>query len=173
MSTIFIIAGPNGAGKTTYARQFLPTVGAPEFINADDIARDIAPDAPDSIPVKASRHALERMDDLAQSGTPFAFETTLAGKNYQRRIPKWRTQGYSVYLTFLSLPSVELALERVRVRVQQGGHNIPEPVIRRRFEAGFRNFSELYQPLVTAWELYDNSGEEPLLKDAGPSIIRS
>ena len=99
-------------------------------------------------------------------GESFAFETTLAGLNYARHIPRWRETGYHVKLIFLSLPTAELAIGRVKARVAQGGHDVPEEVIRRRFEAGLRNFQMVYHQLVDRWTLYDNVGEAPrLVKD--------
>jgi predicted ABC-type ATPase len=103
------------------------------------------------------------MDDLAVRGESFSFETTLAGISYQHRIREWREQGYTVILIFLQLPNIDLALDRVADRVRQGGHNIPEATIRRRFVSGLRNFENLYKPIVDKWMLYDNSGLEPVL----------
>ena len=82
-------------------------------------------------------------------------------------IPRWRKAGYHVKLIFLSLPSVDLAVARVLARVAQGGHDLPEQVIRRRFDAGLRNFEDLYRGLVDSWALYDNSGPVPQLIASG------
>jgi len=95
----------------------------------------------------------------------FAFETTLSGRNYARHIPRWRQAGYHVKLIFLSLPSADLAIERVKSRAAQGGHNVPPKVVRRRFDAGLRNFRSIYCKIVDSWELYDNSGPSPRLMD--------
>ncbi len=103
----------------------------------------------------------------AKSGESFAFETTLSGLAYLRHINEWKKQGYHVSLFFLSLPSVEAAINRVAERVKQGGHNIPEPIIRRRFSVGRRNFEKYYRAQVNAWALYDNSGPEPLMIEWG------
>jgi len=100
-------------------------------------------------------------------GESFAFETTLSGRHYAQLIPQWQATGYNVKLFFLKLASPELAIARVRQRVKEGGHNIPEPVIRRRFFAGFHHFENLYQPLVDEWVLYDNSSSEPILVGEG------
>ena len=89
----------------------------------------------------------------------------MSGRAYARQIPQWRQLGYHVKLFFLSLPSAEAAIQRVVERVRQGGHDIPEATIRRRFDAGKRLFAEVYQPLVDQWVLYDNAGDEPLLMD--------
>jgi len=137
MKKIIIIAGPNGAGKTTFARIFLPEEAqCPRFINADLIAAGLSPFAPEAEAFKAGRLMLSEMAHCVAQGQSFAFETTLSGLAYLRHISQWRNLGYHVSLFFLGLPSVELAIARVAERVRQGGHNIPEPVIRRRFIAG-------------------------------------
>jgi predicted ABC-type ATPase len=155
---IIIIAGPNGAGKTTFAKAFLPNeANCPVFINADLIAAGIAPFAPESAAMAAGRIMLELIQKNVASGSSFAFETTLSGLTYARMIPKWRALGYFVELVFLSLPSSDWAIERVTQRVKQGGHFIPDAVVKRRFESGLRNFNVIYKPLVNAWMHIDNS----------------
>lgn len=165
---IIILAGPNGAGKTTFARTFLPAEAhCPRFINADLIAEGLSPFSPETAALKSGRLMLEEMAALTAQGDSFAFETTLAGLGYLRHIREWRRLGYHVSLFFLALPSADLAVARVAERVKQGGHHVPEPVIRRRFAAGWRNFQEHYSARVDAWALYDNSGDEPILKEWG------
>lgn len=162
---IVIIAGPNGAGKTTFAREFLPTdADCPNFVNADLIAAGLSPFAPDVAAFKAGRIMLETIADYVKRGESFSFETTLSGLTYAQMIPAWRSSGYVVKLIFLSLPNVEIALERVATRVMQGGHNVPEEVIRRRFAHGIHNFQR-YKLLVDSWQLYDNSDAPPVLLD--------
>ncbi len=162
--TIIIIAGPNGAGKTTFAREFLPQeASCLTFINADLIAQGLSPFRPEEAAVRAARLMLEMIAECVKRGESFAIETTLSGRTYARVIPKWKDAGFQVTLFFLQLPNEDLAVNRVAARVAQGGHNIPEPVIRRRFHAGIANFHALYKPLVDAWKLYDNSGERPIL----------
>ncbi len=162
---IVIIAGPNGAGKTTFAREFLPTdADCPNFVNADLIAAGLSPFAPEVAAFKAGRIMLETIADYVKRGESFSFETTLSGLIYAQMIPAWRASGYVVKLVFLSLPDVEMAIERVAIRVRQGGHNIPEDVIRRRYEHGIANF-ERYKLLVDSWQLYDNSCTPPVLLD--------
>jgi predicted ABC-type ATPase len=161
---IVIIAGPNGAGKTTFASAFLPQeAGCPRFINADLIAAGLSPFAPETAAIRAGRLMLEEIDSCVRRGDNFAFETTLSGLGYLRRIRDWRRCGYHVSLFFLSLPSVDLAIARVAERIRQGGHAIPEDVIRRRFVAGRRNLDERYRNAVDVWALYDNAGDEPVL----------
>jgi predicted ABC-type ATPase len=140
MSTpkIFIIAGPNGAGKTTFAREFLPDeAGCLQFVNADLIAAGLSPFAPEAAALQAGRLMLTQ-------------------------IPQWRALGYAVCLHFLALPNAEIAIARVAQRVKQGGHDIPEAVIRRRFASGQANLAR-YCALVDDWDIYDNSGPIPVL----------
>lgn len=163
---IIIIAGPNGAGKTTFAREFLPGEAAcPVFINADLIAAGLAPFAPETAALQAGRLMLQELARHFAARTSFAFETTMSGRGYLRQIGQWQAAGYRVKLIFLQLDSPEEAIARVAQRVRQGGHDIPEAVVRRRFAAGKDNFKRLYAPLVNAWALYDNAGAMPVLMD--------
>lgn len=168
MKSILILAGPNGAGKTTFAREFLPgEAGCPHFVNADLIAAGLSPFAPEAVQVQAGRLMLTRIEELVRADLSFGFETTLAGRSYAPMVRRWQSGQYRVRLIFLKLSSPELALGRVRQRVQEGGHDVPEPVIRRRFSAGWTNFLEVYRDLVDQWILYDNSGEEPVRLEEG------
>lgn len=161
---IYIIAGPNGAGKTTFASKFLPKFAhCREFLNADLIAAGLSPYSPDSQAMRASQLLLERIHNLVEAQRTFSFETTLAGKSYRQSIPQWTQLGYQVVLFFLWLPSVEMAIERVAMRVREGGHNISEDVIRRRYQRGLFNFFEIYAPLVSSAYVYDASQLPPVL----------
>ena len=165
---IIIIAGPNGAGKTTFARSFLPAEArCPRFINADLIAAGLSPFAPEDAAIKAGRLMLQEMAHCAAHGESFAFETTLSGLAYLRHIHEWKGLGYHVSLFFLTLPSADMAIARVAERVKQGGHDIPEDVIRRRYAAGRLNFAAHYRDVVDAWACYDNSGDEPIMIEWG------
>ena len=168
---ILIVAGANGAGKTAFATEFLPNeADCPIFINADLIAAGLSPFRPDLTALRAGRLMLSMIRDYVRRGESFAFETTLSGRSYARLIPHWREQGYSVELFFLRLSRPEIAIARVKQRVAEGGHDVPEPVIRRRFHAGHRNFEHIYKALVDKWATYDNSGDEPVLMEEGRLI---
>ncbi len=165
---IIIVAGPNGAGKTTFARHFLPReADCPAFINADLIAAGLSPFRPEAAAVRAGRILLAEISSKVARRKSFAFESTLAGRGYARSIPGWQAAGYHVKITFLSLPDVELAIARVAARVAQGGHDVPEDAVRRRFKTGLDNFRRIYRPLVDAWALYDNSSAQPVLLEWG------
>jgi predicted ABC-type ATPase len=137
------------------------------FVNADLIAAGLAPFSPEAVAFRAGRVMLEEIKNHVRLQESFAFETTLSGLIYARLIPKWRQLGYRVKLIYLSLPDSQMAVERVAYRVAQGGHFIPEAVIRRRFDAGWRNFNSNYKLLVNAWSLYDNSQRQPVLIEEG------
>jgi len=155
---VIVIAGPNGAGKTTLAPFLLrDQLGVLEYVNADPIALGLSGFDPGSVSFEAGRLMLNRLHDLAQQQQTFAFESTLAARSYVHWIDRLRSNGYTFQLMFLWLRSADLAVERVRERVRTGGHDVAEEVIRRRYDAGLRNFWTLYQPLADAWSVYDNS----------------
>jgi predicted ABC-type ATPase len=162
--TVYVIAGPNGAGKTTFATDFLPGfVQCREFVNADLIAAGLSPFAPEIQAMRAGRLVLVRIKELAESRQDLAFETTLAGRSYVKLISDLRQSGYVVVLFFLWLPSADEAVARVANRVRQGGHDIPEATVRRRFQAGLHNFFRIYTPLVNSWYLYNGTELPPRL----------
>lgn len=158
-----IIAGPNGAGKTTFAKSFLPQEAhVLRFINADLIAAGLSPFAPEQMAVKAGRLMLQEVKEAVTKRESFAIETTLSGSAYLKHIREWQSLGYEVSLFFLQLSSVDLAIRRVAQRVKQGGHHIPEAVIRRRYQAGLDNFP-IYAKLVNDWTLFNNDDGIPKL----------
>lgn len=160
--SVYIIAGPNGAGKTTFAREFLPKFAeCKNFVNADLIAQGVSPFSPETAGVWAGKLMLQEIEDLARRRADFGFETTLAGLSHLKLIRDIMKVGYQSHIYYLWLPRAELAVDRVRVRVLRGGHAVPEPIIRRRFERSIRNFLTKYRFLGTSWTLFDNSGETP------------
>jgi predicted ABC-type ATPase len=163
---IVLIAGPNGAGKTTFAMEYLPNEGdCPNFLNADLIAAGLSPFDPDAALIRAGKIMLDEIQWRLDKNDDFAIESTLSGNTYVPLLNDCRRRGYEVRLIFLSLSTPELAINRVRSRVAQGGHDVSEEVIRRRFELGARNFVSVYQPLADCWRKFDNSGEQPRVVD--------
>jgi len=157
----YIVAGSNGAGKTTFATEFLPHYAkCPNFINPDLIARGLSPFDPDRALARAGRLVLERITEMAAQRVDFAFETTLAGRSYVRLIQDLRTTGYRVHMFYLWIPGPELALLRIRERVQKGGHNVPAHDVRRRYARTLRNLFQLYRPLLDTLHFFDNSRPE-------------
>ena len=162
----YIIAGPNGAGKTTFAKEFLPfEAQCINFVNADLIAEGLAPFRPENAAIKAAKIMIQQIDECIRKEESFAFETTLSGRRYIRKIKEMKAKGYDVVIYFLKLASVDLAIERVKMRVMQGGHNVPEKDIKRRFERSWNNFEHVYKPLVDAWIVFDTSTHPPIIVD--------
>ncbi len=159
---LYIIAGPNGAGKTTFARKFLPQyVECLEFVNADFIAGGLSPFAPERAAIHAGRLMLEQIHSLAERRLDFGFETTFSGKTYVKLLESMKKEGYLTHIFFLWISNVELALERIKLRVRNGGHHIPEVTVRRRFGRSLPNFLHFYKPLGDSWTIFDNSGDIP------------
>lgn len=168
MPELLIIAGPNGAGKTTAAHVLLPEIlPGKRYINADYIAAGMNPFQPELSAIAAGRVMLREIHRALEEKQDFAFETTLSTRSFVPLIKAAQAEGYRVKIVYLWLASPEVAVERVRVRVLSGGHNVPEAVIRRRYERSRKNFSTLYKPLAQGWTIYDNSGTEPILVARG------
>jgi len=162
---LYIIAGCNGAGKTTASFTILPEIiECKEFVNADEIAKGLSPFQPEKVAFEAGRIMLERINELLEKEESFAFETTLSTKSYKNKIKKAGQKGYIVTMLFFWLQNVELAKERVKTRVSEGGHNIEPDVIERRYIRGIQNLFEIYLPLVDGVFIFDNSrGKHELL----------
>ncbi len=155
---VVILAGPNGAGKSTVARQLLAhALEIRHYVNADTIARGLSDFNADDMAIKAGKIMLEHLHDLASEKVSFAFETTLASRTFAPWIGELKQQGYLFYLFFIWVPAADVSVERVKARVQSGGHNVPEETIRRRYERGLHNFFHLYKPIANAWKMIDNT----------------
>ena len=155
---LYIISGCNGAGKTTASYTVLPEIlDCKEFVNADEIAKGLSPFNPENVAIEAGRLMLQRIEDLLEKEETFSIETTLATKSYVNLVRRAQAKGYTVRLLFFWLNSPELALLRIAERVAQGGHNIPEAIARRRYEAGINNLFHLFMGEVDNWVIYDNS----------------
>jgi predicted ABC-type ATPase len=129
---LYVIAGPNGTGKTTFAKTFLPKYAdCRNFVNADLIAEGLSPFSPEAAARRAGRLVLNEISLFARRNVPFALETTLSGRTYLRLIQRLKDQGYRVHFFFLWVDNIEVSLLRIRERVAKGGHDVPEPVVRR------------------------------------------
>lgn len=166
---VVIIAGPNGAGKSTLAPVLLrDTFGLLEFVNADTISAGLSAFNAEAVALDAGRVMLTRLRELAANKQSFAFESTLATRSYAPWISRLAQEGYEFHLLFLSLSTVELAIQRVAERVRGGGHSVSDDIIRRRYRRGLENLSQLYLPLANTWVVYENSGAgSPLLIASG------
>src|SRR5665213_2991595 len=161
---LYIIGGCNGAGKTTASFTILPEIiECKEFVNADEIAKGLSPFQPEKVAFEAGRIMLNRINELLNSNVTFAFETTLATRSYKNKMEEAKQKGYIITLLFFWLQTMELAKERVRVRVSEGGHNIEEDVIERRYRKGIKNLFDIYLPFVDGAFIFDNSFGKPEL----------
>ncbi len=155
---LYIIAGCNGAGKTTASFTILPEIiECKEFVNADEIAKGLSPFQPEKVSFEAGRIMINRINELLKENESFGFETTLSTKSYKNKVVQAKKQGYNVTLLFFWLENTDLAKERVKVRVQEGGHNIPEDVIERRYIKGIKNLFGIYLEIVDESFIFDNS----------------
>lgn len=160
---VYMIAGPNGAGKTTLALRALPEFfSVHEFVNADEIARGLNPLNPDGQAVAAGRLMLKRIDDLIAARTNFSFETTGASRSFADKVKQAKTAGYQFGLFYVWLPNAKAAKDRVRLRVLQGGHNIPEDTIERRYGRSLHNLVHLYLPLADRADIYNGALAEDI-----------
>ena len=164
MKTVYVIAGPNGSGKTTFAETyFTEQIECFNFINADLIAKGLSPLRPENSKIEAGRILFRKIDEFADRAETFVFESTLSGIGHVRRITALRERGYRVVIFYLRLASPELAIERVKNRVAEGGHSIPKVDLRRRFTRSWDHFNTHYKPLADKWIVFDNSGQIPVI----------
>ena len=157
---LIIVGGPNGAGKSTFAIDYADELGV-HYFGADSIAKEIAPDDPFSARVHASRIFLDRIRDSLSKHESMVIESTLAGRSLRRFIESAITAGYQTNVLFTFLDSADTCVDRVLQRTRQGGHNVPEADIRRRFLRTINNFWHVYRPLADIWVLVYNGGESP------------
>jgi predicted ABC-type ATPase len=172
MPSLYIIAGPNGAGKTTFIKRFAPRhLALLDFLNADEMARGLSPLAPERAQLEAGRLMLDRVRRYICEGKSFAMETTLSGRTYRLLLKQAKESGFSIHLDFLLLPTVEDLIRRVANRVVQGGHNVPEADLRRRFRLGLQNLFSLYRPFCDTWNLYLNADDAALVAHGTPDAL--
>jgi len=161
---LYAIAGCNGAGKTTASFTILPEIlNCKEFVNADEIAKGLSPFQPEEVSFEAGRIMLNRINELLNGGENFAFETTLSTKSYRNKIVEAKRKGYNTILIFFWLQSIDLARERVKARVLEGGHNIDTKIIERRYIRGITNLFDIYLPIFDEAMIFDNSEGKPIL----------
>jgi len=158
MPRLYIISGCNGAGKTTASYSLLPEMlDCREFVNSDEFAKGLSPFDPSKASIQASRYMLTKIRYLLRKRKDFAVETTLATRTLLKTARMAQDAGYTVTLLYFWLNSPDLAVERVKARVETGGHDIPEETIRRRYSVGIYYFFNYYAPICERWILADNS----------------
>ena len=158
MPKLYIISGCNGSGKTTASYTLLPEMWECKyFVNSDEFAKGLSPFDPDKASLSACRFMVKRINYLLERKEDFCIETTLSSRTLMNTIETARGYGYTITILFFWIDNVELAIQRVKARVTAGGHNVPEPTIRRRYRSGLRHFFEDYMPVSDRWMLADNT----------------
>jgi predicted ABC-type ATPase len=156
---ISVVAGTNGAGKSSIVGEslFLQDI---QFFNPDDAAREVLASDPSLSLERANSFAwregvrlLRRAIDEHRS---FALETTLGGQTITELLELAAKSGIDVHVWYVALASVELHIQRVQARVERGGHDIPVPAIRFRYDQSRLNLIRLLPVIRELW-IYDNS----------------
>jgi predicted ABC-type ATPase len=155
-----IIAGSNGAGKSTLTSSARNKFQQNPILDPDAIAKSLQAtlDAKNSN-IEAGKEVLRRAEEAIASGESFTVETTLSGSTYLRMAVRAKEAGFVLMVIFVGTDSVEINLERVRARVELGGHDVPEEDQRRRHPRTLANMKRLLPQadLATVW---DNSSPE-------------
>ncbi|HRQ87493.1 MAG TPA: zeta toxin family protein [Bacteroidia bacterium] len=159
--TLCLIGGCNGAGKTTLAKELLPRLGLMRFLNADEIARGLSPLDPSLCAFKAGRLVIEEARAMVTAGASFALESTLSGKTYVAMLREAKARGFRVVLHYVMIGSAQQAVERVRLRVSLGGHDVPQEDIVRRYGRSLRHLLDDYLPLADEWGVWENWSPPP------------
>lgn len=155
---LYIVSGCNGSGKTTASYTILPEMlQCSEFVNSDEFAKGLSPFSPDSASIQASRYMLLKIHYLLERKSDFGIETTLATRSLKKIVLQAQKLGYFVTVLYFWLESPDVAVSRVRARVEAGGHNVPEDTIRRRYYTGLQYFFQDYSPIADRWILADNT----------------
>ena len=154
---LWFIAGPNGAGKTTRAHEFFSGIGV--IVNPDEIAKELSESTSEKSLASAACAAIERRQQLLDSGQTFSIETTLSGRTVFRFAETARQKGWKIGL-HIGLRSAEHAIERVQLRVKSGGHNVSPDEVRRRYSRSLANLGT-FVPLADYSIFIDNSSRRP------------
>ncbi|MBO4743451.1 MAG: zeta toxin family protein [Bacteroidales bacterium] len=158
MPRLYILCGCNGAGKTTASYTSLPELlDCREFVNSDEFAKSLSPFDPSTASVSASRYMIMRIQYLLSQNADFSIETTLATRTLVSILKEAREKGYSITILYLWVQNPDIAIQRVRDRVEHGGHNIPDDVLRRRYKVGLKYLFNTYMPLCDRWIIMDNT----------------
>mgnify|MGYP004672606705 CR=1 FL=1 len=152
---LYIIAGANGSGKSTLAEVLLKEKNL-EFLNADEIAKEISPNAINSVPITAGKEYFKRLKIFFDDNKSFAVESTLSGNNIVKIINTARVKNYKIILVYSFLQNCTTCIERVKKRVENGGHNVPEADIIRRYYKSIVKFWDKYRLLVDEWTMFYN-----------------
>lgn len=155
---LYIFAGVNGAGKSTlYNSENLDNeIKYSTRINTDEIVRKIGDWKNNSDQIKAAKIAINLRNDCLKYGKSFNEETTLTGKTILKTIDKAKELGYELQLFYVGVNNPEIAKERIRNRVEKGGHNIADEIVEKRYYESLKNLKQMITKFDEVY-LYDNS----------------
>lgn len=156
---LIVVGGPNGAGKTTFALDLIRATSY-RYLSADAIAAELSPGKPDKAAFRAGRLFLARLREEINRDSDILLESTLSGRTLRKLIVQAAGRGFEIIIMFVFLGSIETCEARVRQRVNQGGHDVPQSDIERRYWRSISNFWRDYRFLVDGWVLHENSGGE-------------
>jgi predicted ABC-type ATPase len=155
--TLTVIAGPNGSGKSSFTRKL---EFRDDLLNPDEVAATLSPGSPRNAAIQAGREILKRTAAYLKAGTSFGIETTLAGEGPLKTIRAAKDGGFSIHLIYIALDSPDRSIDRVSERVAQGGHDVPDGDVRRRYKRSLANAPEAVR-LSDQASVFDNSGPQP------------
>jgi predicted ABC-type ATPase len=163
MKQLWLLVGGNGAGKTTFYRTQLKPLGMP-FVNADDIARDVFPQAPEEHSYEAAKIAENLRNSLVEQGKNFCFETVFSHPSKIDFVAKAKALGYQIVMVFIHLEQSSLNKARVHQRIEAGGHAVPEDKIETRIPRTIDNVLNALPLCDDVWVLDNSSAQEPYQK---------
>lgn len=168
MKRLVIIAGANGTGKTTLAKEFLKKYKI-EFLNADEIAIAISKNKKSMLEnrIKAGKRFILKLNEAIKARKSIAVESTLAGRYLLKTIKNVRKHGFRISIIYVFVDNPEIALRRIQVRVDAGGHDVPKQDVLRRFGRSKNNFWKLYKNVADEWTMFYNGMERPVLVASG------
>lgn len=140
MKKYILIAGVNGAGKSTLY-QSLDSLKSMERINTDELVKSLGDWRNISDVVSAGKLAIKKINSLLEQGISFNQETTLCGKTIIKNIELAKALGYEIELHYVGIESAEIAKQRIKYRVEHGGHGIPDADVERRYRESFEQLN--------------------------------
>ena len=154
----YLFAGVNGAGKSTlYNSESLNNdIKNTIRINTDEIVREIGDWRNNSDQLKAAKMAINLRNECFLYGKSFNEETTLTGKSILKTIERAKELGYELQLFYVGVSSTEIAKERIKSRVEKGGHHIENDIVEKRYYESLKNLKEILLKFDKVY-LYDNS----------------
>jgi predicted ABC-type ATPase len=159
VAVLTVFAGPNGSGKSSLIRRVV-FEGRQNLLEPDAIAKLINPQNPQQGGIQAGKEVLRRTAEYIRNAESFAVETTLSGSWTNAAIREALKRGFFTRLVYVCVDSPDRNIQRVRERVAEGGHDVPEADVRRRYTRSLANAREMLR-IVHEALVYDNSSTEP------------